>query len=123
MDIELQLQLAREYWEDSKGRPDISMRPDRDLTSEEKLAMEELLRKGILKRKKYSYFVCPETKRFIDNGGKTSYELEKEKDENRKEKELEIAKESNKIAKYSIGISIISIILSTSVAIWVTLKG
>lgn len=98
------------------------MYPNRGLTSEEKLAMDELIRKGVLKRKKHYYYVCSETKFFIGNNGKTNFELEKEKDENRKEKELEIAKESNKISKYSIGISIISMIVSTSVAIWVALK-
>ncbi|MGO2118506.1 MAG: hypothetical protein ACTH29_06180 [Fusobacterium sp.] len=123
MDIELQLQLAREYWKNSKGRPDIFMYPDGKLTPEEKLAIEELLRKGVLKRKKNSYFVCPETKNFIENNGKTSYEIGKEKEEKLRVKELELATESNRIAKRSQWISILSIIISAGVAIWVTTSG
>ena len=122
MDREVQLELAKEYWKHSKGCPDSSMYPDRDLTPEKKLAMEELLRKGVLKRKKNYYSVCPETKNFIENNGKTSYELEKEKDENLKIKELELTKEANKIAKRSQLISILSIIISAGVAVWVAVS-
>ena len=122
MDIELQLELAKKYWVDLKGSPDITVSPDINLTPEKKLAMEELLRKGVLKKKNGSYSICSETKYFIENNGKTNYELEKEKENNLKLNELELAKEANKIAKRSQWISIVSIIISAGVAIWVAVS-
>ena len=72
MNEELQLKLAREIWEDSKGRLDVIVYFERKLTPEEALALEELLRRGVIKRiNVYNYKICPETKKFLDNGGKT----------------------------------------------------
>lgn len=105
MNEELQLKLAREIWEDSKGRLDVIVYFERKLTPEEALALEELLRRGVIKRSNgYNYKICPETKKFLDNGGKTERELEQE--------ELKIAKDANRISIISMIFSGLAIIIS-----------
>lgn len=86
MNEELQLKLAREIWEKTKGSLNASIYFIKS-SSEEALALEELLRRGVIKRIKGSnYKICPETKKFLGNGGKTERELEQEEEKRRRVK-------------------------------------
>ena len=113
MNEELQLKLGKEIWEDCKGRLDVIVYFERRLNPEEALALEELLRRGVIKRSNgYNYKICPETKKFLDNGGKTERELEQEEEKRRKEEELKIAKDANRISIISMIFSGFAIIIS-----------
>lgn len=112
MNEELQLKLAREIWEKTKGSLNASIYFIKS-SSEEALALEELLRHGVIKRSNgYNYKICPETKKFLDNGGKTERELEQEEEKRRKEEELKIAKDANRISIISMIFSGFAIIIS-----------
>lgn len=108
---ELQLELAKHIWELSKGDPNSCLHGF-DFSSEEKLQMEYLLEKGVLKKSNSCYFVCSTTREFIVNNGKTNLELEKEREEQRAEETLKLAKEANKTSKISMWISGIAFIAS-----------
>lgn len=110
MNTKLQLEIAKEYWENSGGNPDVKYCGESDL--EKRHALEELIKKGVLKRNNGCYSVCSATKTFIDNNGKTESELEKEKEEYRKDESLRIAKRSNCISWWAIIISILAIVVS-----------
>ncbi len=125
MDKESQLNMTKEIWEQAKGNADTGVYLESP-TPEEKLIVEELLKRGVIKRKNSFYYICSETKKFMDNNGKTSYEIEKEKSEQREIDLLEatkeaniISKKSNTLAKWALGLSILAIITSSIVALFI----
>lgn len=120
MNKELQLKIAKELWEKSKGSPDIIFFNDSETSTDELHAYEELLKRGVIKRKNHSYFVCSATQFFIDNNGKTESEIENDKEEYRKEESLRIANESNKISKRANYISWFAIVISL-LSVYVTI--
>lgn len=66
MNEELQLKLAKEIWGDSEGRLDMIVYFERKLTPEEDLALEELLRRGVIKRSNgYNYKILSRNKKIF----------------------------------------------------------
>lgn len=120
MNKELQLKIAKELWEKSKGSPDVIFFNDSETSIEELHAYEELLKRGVIKRKNHRYSVCSATKFFIDNNGKTESEIENDKEEYRKDESLRIANESNKISKRANYISWFAIVISL-LSVYVTI--
>ena len=109
----LQLKLAKESYELSKGNIDVCISFN-DTSSEEKIAFEKLFERGILKRngKGYINIHCTsETKFFIDNE-KTYWEIGKERNEKREEEKLDISKKALKISWLAFLASAISVIIT-----------
>ncbi len=102
-----EFEYVKNLWNESKGNPDIyfTLLPK---DQEEKMILESLSQRGVLKRSKGSYHVCLTTKFFLENNGKTEHELEKEKEIFRQEESLRIAKRSNYIAFLALGLSALS---------------
>lgn len=61
MDKESQLNMTKEIWEQAKGNADTGVYLESP-TPEEKLIVEELLKRGVIKRKNSFYYICSETK-------------------------------------------------------------
>ncbi|MCK8828522.1 hypothetical protein MWH25_12390 [Natroniella acetigena] len=110
-----ELELAKEIWEDCNG--DLGQRLILDLRtmdSERKLKLENLLRKGVIKKYNNAYGVSITTKKFIENDGMTDHEIEKIKEEERKDLSLKYSKRANIISTIALFISLFGVIIAFS---------
>ncbi|WP_426711170.1 hypothetical protein [Cetobacterium sp. SF1] len=113
MNIELQIQLAKQIWDEVEGNPNsMYIYISRNLTKEEHLAIEDLLKKGVIKRNNHFLSINSQTKFFLENNGKTKLEIKDDQERKRKEKEIELSKEANSISKKSMLISGLALIIS-----------
>lgn len=120
MNRELQIKLAQKIWDDVEGETTTCfIYYPRDFKPEENMAIEDLIKKLVIKRNGSSLFVTSQTKFFLKNNGKTEREIKEEEERKLKEKELELSKEANSISKksmiisgFALFISVISICIS-----------
>lgn len=121
MNTELQIQLAQQIWNDVEGNPNIVyLYNSREFSKEQNMAIQDLLKRGVIKRNKHSFYVSPQTKFFLENNGKTKFEIKENEEKKIKEKELELSKEANSISKRSMFISGLALIIS-AISIYITL--
>lgn len=76
MNTELQIQLAQQIWNDVEGNTNIVyLYNSREFSKEQNLAIQDLLKRGVIKRNKHSFYVSSQTKFFLENNGKTKFEI------------------------------------------------
>ena len=73
MNTELQIQLAQQIWNDVEGNPNIVyLYNSREFSKEQNMAIQDLLKRGVIKRNKHSFSVSSQTKFFLEHDGKTN---------------------------------------------------
>ncbi len=76
MNTELQIQLAQQIWNDVEGNPNIVyLYNSREFSKEQNMAIQDLLKRGVIKRNKHSFSVSSQTKFFLEHDGKTKFEI------------------------------------------------
>lgn len=113
MNRELQIKLAQKIWDDVEGETTTCfIYYQNDFKPEENMAIQDLIKKSVVKRSDNSLFVNSQTKFFLENNGKTEREIKEEEEKKIKEQELELSKEANAISKKSMKISRAALIVS-----------
>lgn len=113
MNRELQIKLAQKIWDDVEGETTTCfIYYQNDFNPEENMAIQDLIKKSVVKRSDDSLFVNSQTKFFLENNGKTEREIKEEEEKKIKEQELELSKEANAISKKSMKISRAALIVS-----------
>lgn len=119
MNRELQIKLAQKIWTELNGSiTSYLIYNQREYTHEENMAIQDLIKKLVIKRNGSSLSVSSQTYFFLKNNGRTEREIKEDEEKDRKEQELQLSKEANAISKKSMLISGVALFISfTSICI------